>query len=173
MSEYTAVSYCQDGLNVQEFADLFDVPRNRVESFVENVASSGKRAGRSIYPFLPVAKLILAGNVEPEDIAKMISQMRPQDLPAALQKEFWSGQIARQKFEEAEGDLWRTTAVIDHYAQAFKALRQGILLFSDTIEAQTELTDKQRSILYDLSDGLLSNLHEALLKRFGDAVPES
>lgn len=174
MSDYTAVDYVLDGLNVQEFTDLFGVTKKRVEEAVSDLAALGKRDGRQIYPFREVAKRLLAHEIDSEELARAIAQMQPKDLPISLQKDFWAGQIARQKFEEAEGDLWRTEAVMDHFAAAFKALRQEILLFGDTIEAQTGLTEDQRVVLYDLSDALLSNLHDALVKRFGgDALSES
>lgn len=125
------------------------------------------RNGFQMYDFKRVLSVAFKPEISLDDVTEILKKMKPKDLPVELQKEYWQAQISRQKYEENAKDLWRTSAVMDVFAATFKTLRQEILLFSDTIEAQTGLTNPQREVLFALSDALLNNLHEALVRNFG------
>src|SRR5690606_18686323 len=58
------------------------------------------------------------------DIVKWISKLRPTDLPAHLQTEFWDARLKRQKWEFAAGHLWRTEAVQDVLGETFRTIKE-------------------------------------------------
>lgn len=101
-----------------------------------------------------------------QDIEQAIKRMNPKDLPAALQKEYWAAQHARLKFEEDQGDLWRTSDVVATLSEVFKTARMSILLMRDQVERNTTLTDKQRDTIQTLIDSTLNDLAESLVERF-------
>lgn len=151
------------------------VSRTKLLSLVKDgsVATKPDPNGARLYDLREVIRATSDAVLDPDVVADVIRSLKPKELPVEIQKEYWQAQIARQKFEENAADLWRTAAIVDVFAAVFKSLRQEILLFSDTIEAQTGLTSEQREVLFNLSDALLNNLHEALVRNFGgeDLLP--
>ncbi len=114
---------------------------------------------RDVAPYLckPVANL-----------EELIKNLRPKDLPLALQRDFWAAQRARQQYEEDAGQLWRTPKVRQVIGGLVQLIRQRVLLFRDTAERQTELTPEQSELIQRLSDGLLDALHTAVLDTYAD-----
>lgn len=152
-----------DGCSISELAAVFNKDKRTVSEKIRNVKPSGSRDGFPIY-HLREAASALADPVSPEQIEEYIKQLRPNDLPPYLLKEFWAGQLTKQKFELNDASLWPTEDVMRVLAAVFKNLKTGILLFADTIEAKTDLSDKQRKLLNELSDGLLVELHRTLVE---------
>lgn len=155
-----------DGCSVSELASLFNKDKRTVSERIRNVKPSGDRNGFPIYHLAEASKYLCDPVVNVEEYIK---QLRPQDLPPYLLKEFWLGQLTKQKFELNDAKLWLTEDVMRVLANVFKNLKTGILLFADTIEAKTDLTDKQRRLLNELSDGLLIELHRTLIEGDIDA----
>jgi hypothetical protein len=58
-------------------------------------------------------------------------------------------------------------------AGLFKTVRQRIVLFADTVERQTSLTEEQRRIVQAMGDGLLDDIHRAIIEQFKNYDPES
>lgn len=155
-----------DGCSISELGAIFNKDKRTVSERIRNVRPSGERSGFPIYHLAEAAKYLCDPVV---DVEAYIKQLRPNDLPPLLLKEFWLGQTAKQKFELNDAQLWPTEDVMRVLAAVFKNLKGGILLFADTIEAKTDLTDKQRSILNELADGLLVELHRTLIEGDIDA----
>ena len=145
------------------------ISRTKLQNLVNEGSVKPKldNHGAKLYDLREVILASSDAVLDPEAVMEVLRSSKPKDLPVEIQKEYWQAQISRQKYEENAGDLWRTTAIVDVFAAVFKSLRQEILLFADTIEAQTGLTSEQREVLFNLSDALLNNLHEALVRNFG------
>jgi hypothetical protein len=152
-----------DGCNVSQLAEMFKMDPRTIQKKIRALKPAGKRAGFPIWRIRDVAPYL----VEPKgNIEEKIKTMNHRDLPPMLLKEFWAGQNARLKFEEEQGDLWRTDKVLEHYAQAFKTMRTEILLVADAVDRTAEMSDRQRGILRKMMDGLLKNLRTALVDQF-------
>lgn len=152
-----------EGVSVSQLGHIFGIDNRTVTRKINGLAPCGTRVGYPIYSLKDAAAYL----VEPKgDIGEHIKKMNHRDLPPMLLKEFWTGQNARLKFEEDQGDLWRTEHVIEHEAEVYKTLRMTLLLTRDRIERETELTDKQRSIIDNTIDGALGDLYESLINRF-------
>lgn len=98
------------------------------------------------------------------DIEACLRAAEPGTVPPKLFKEFWDGQIARQRFEDIEANLWPTPEVRATFFDVFEKLDTGIRAFAGNIDAQTDLTDKQRSLLQELSSGLLVEIRRTLIE---------
>ncbi|MBT9159033.1 MAG: hypothetical protein DDT26_00282 [Dehalococcoidia bacterium] len=164
------LAFVYDGVPVTTLAEIFDLDpkevNRRIVGRVNPVTSpSGARLKyriREAAPFLVEQKI---------DIEEYIKALTPAKLPPALTDAFWKAMLSRQKFEENNGELWRTNRVLEVVSSAFKAVRLTIIMFGDTVSQQSELSDKQREVIQDLTDGLLSNLHRALVDEFEMYVP--
>ena len=159
--ESRAILY--DGCSLSQLSTIFDSDNREVARRIRNLEPCGTRMGYPIYKLADAAAFLVApqGN-----ISEVIKKMSPKDLPPSLTKEFWAGQHARLKFEEDQGDLWRTTYVIEKLSELFKTLRMSILLMQDQVERQTTLTDQQRDIIRGLTDSVLNDLATSLIERF-------
>jgi hypothetical protein len=156
------------GLPVTELATLFRTNRQNVRKKLAGVKPIGDRAGDPVYDIYDAAQVLVKPNV---DLAEYIKTMRPNDVPPALQKQFWDGQLGRQKFEELAGNLWRTEKVQLAMADLLKIVRQQIQLMSDTVERETGLTEEQRKIIFGISDNVQDSLHKAVLNHFQNYTP--
>ncbi|AAQ63366.1 terminase small subunit [Burkholderia phage BcepNazgul] len=152
-----------DGASISQLGQLFTMDNRTVTKRIQGLRACGKRQGHPIYKVAEAARYL----VDPVgDIEAHIKKMHHRDLPPMLLKEFWSGQNARLKFEEEQGDLWRTEKVLQHYAESFKTLRTEILLMVDSVDRQAELSDKQRAIIRKMTDSLLKSLRNSLIEQF-------
>lgn len=158
-----------EGLNLTQLAKLFRMERRDVSPKLRQIPQCGTRGGYAIYFVHEVAPHL----VKPiYDIETYIMRMHHNDLPKHVSKEFWNGLLARQKYQEEAGDLWRTDKVIETMSEVFKQLRMSFLLMGDAIERETEFTDYQRNRLRAMVDGALNEAAEGLIGKFEDMVDD-
>jgi hypothetical protein len=100
------------------------------------------------------------------DVEEFIKSLSPAKLPPALQDQYWKAQNSRLKYELERGDLWRTERVFSVFAETLKEMRQGILMFEDTLEDATGLTSEQREHVRKMTDSLLHNLESRIVENF-------
>lgn len=128
--------------------------------------------GRELYPIRAVAPYLIDVS-KAIDIEAMLKSVSLKKLPPELSKNFWEAANARKKHLEDNGELWRTDAVMEVFVDVFKALRQSITQFTDTVADRTEITEKQRQMLLELGDGLLASMRETLIEQFELYTPEA
>ena len=150
-----------DGVTLSDLATIFHMDRRNATEKTRNLKPSAIRDGHPVFRIDEAARYLMDPLV---DVEAYIKQLRPNDLPPLLLKEFWAGQLNKQKFDLNDANLWPTADVMAVLADVFKKLKTGILLFADTIEAKSDLTDKQRKLINELSDGLLVELHRTLVQ---------
>lgn len=156
------VSYA--GWTLNEIAIIFNMDRRTIIPRISNVAPCGKRGKIDLYQIRDVAPYL----VKPAgDIESYIRKMRPNDLPAVLQKEYWNGQRAKQAYMEKNGDLWVTDKVVEVLSQVFQTLKMSLLLIPDAIERRSTLSDTQQQELRDQIDTALAQTRQALIDQFG------
>lgn len=158
-------SMLYDGCSKSQLGTLFGIDKRDIDEKIRDVPPSGERMGYPIWRIKDVAPYLVPpqGNFE-----EAIKKMSPKDLPPMLTKEFWQAQHSRLKFEEDQGDLWRTADVIEKLSVVFKTLRMNLLLVNDQVERQTQLTEKQRKIIQGLIDSTLNQLADSLINAFKD-----
>lgn len=157
------------GCSAGELAQIFDMsPADVNKRVVGNVISTndGHRVPR--YRLKDAAPYLC--NVV-FDIEQFLKDMSPAKLPPALQDAFWKAQKTRQQFEEAQGDLWRTQRVIEVLAEVFKTIRMTVMMMTDVIDQQTELSPQVRDIIQGIGDQMLDMAYKNLVKQFEDRVP--
>lgn len=163
------LSFIHDGVTVTTLAQIFGLDHKDVNKrLVGKVTPVSGKDKYVRYKIRDAAPYLVDLKIDPEEYLKNLS---PSKLPPVLQDSFWKALLSRQKYEENKGDLWRTQRVFEVVTAAFKVIRLTILMFNDTVSQQTELTERQRQIIQELSDGLLESLHSALVEDFEMYVP--
>lgn len=157
------------GLPVTELAKLFRTNILNVRRKLAGVKPIGDRAGDPVYDICDAAQMLVKPNI---DIAEYIKTMRPNDVPAALQKQFWDAQLGRQKFEENAGHLWRTEKVQLAMADLLKIVRQQLQLLADTVERETSLTPEQRAVINRIADDVQDSTYKKMVGHFSNYTPE-
>lgn len=154
-----------EGLNLSELGVAFRMDHRVLVEKLHNCKPTGTRNGVSTWKINEAAPHL----VKPlYDIEEYIKRMHHNDLPKHLTKEFWAGLKSKQDYELRAGDLWPTAKVIESVGELFKLVRMSTLLTVDAVERQVELTDTQRNIIKGLMDGMLNDLHRAVVEKFQD-----
>lgn len=153
--------------NQTQLAQMFRRDPKAMPRLLDGLAPAGERRGFKVYWIDEAAQRLVKPGYEIEDY---IRRMHPSDMPPLMGKEFWNGQRARQAFEENEGDLWRTAEMVGVFAEAAQTLRTSLLLVSDALEREEELTEAQRMAVERLIDGAIQDMNTALVERFSHYV---
>ena len=152
------------GLPVSTLSSIFRLDPATVKKRLADCPIKEARKGGYLYDLAEAAQYL----VKPVfNAKKMLETMKATELPPTLQAAFWDAALKRQKWEENAGDLWRTEKVMEVLAEAFKTIKQTVLLWSDTVGEQTPLTDEQQKIIVALGDALQRDIHAALVLNAG------
>ena len=155
------------GVTASDCVYLFHMDRRTILGKIGDLKPSGHNSrGSPLYALDKIAPRLIPPISSPEQIEEYISRMNPRDLPPLLQKEFWNGKRARQKFEEDEGDLWRTDRVMETVANMLKTVRMNLILVPDTLERRGALSEKQRETVQETIDATLQDIRKELLEQF-------
>lgn len=165
----TFMPWLMQGLPVSTLARLFRLERDTIRRKIADLKPIGERKGVPLYNIADVAERVVTPKV---DLEAYLKKLRPQDMPQAIQKSFWDAQNGRLKFMQDAGHLWRTERVQQTIAELFKIVRQRTLLFADTVERQTSLTEDQRRVIQAMADGLLDDMHAAIVENFKNSPVE-
>lgn len=160
-----------DGVNMSQMVQMFRMDARTLARRLHSIKPVGRRGTSDIYAIHEVVPLLWRPS--PQEIEEAVRRMNHQDLPKMLTKEYWAGQRSRQDYEFKRGDLWPTTKIIEHVGEIFKVFKMAVLLFSDAVERQTELTERQRQIIRQLSRGLLEDVDSIIKRTFKTPKPDS
>jgi hypothetical protein len=156
--------------SMAQIAMLFRTDAKTLPRRLRRLKPVATRAGVKVYSIRDAAAYLVKPGYS---IEQYLRTMHANELPVGLMKEFWAGQKSRQSFEMQAGDLWPTAQVVEALAEAFKQARMTILLFPETVERESGVTDAQRKVLRRLADGLIDDLREALVAKFENYEPSA
>lgn len=161
------------GASVSEIAKLFRTDPRRVREAVLNVKPCGERRGFPIYYVHEVAPHILKPTrmLTDAEMAAHLSRMNPKELPPLLSKDFWNALRARLRFEEEQGDLWKTEHVQLLFSETFKSLRMSLLLLPDELARSSTLSNEQFEAVRAAVDRMMADLKESITSRM-KSLPE-
>ncbi len=142
---------------------VFGMDNREVARRIVNLKSSGERDGHPTYDLAEAARHLVDPII---DMEAYIKSLKPADLPVPLQRAFWDGKLARQKYEEIAGQLWRTEKVMDVFVDVFKRVRSTMVMFDDTVESAIGVNEAQRKIIRQMADQLLNDVRAALIDQF-------
>lgn len=153
------------GLSLSQMSKLFEMERRDLVEKIEKagIKSCGKNGPWDLYKL----KEVMPAVVKPTyDVEAYIRRMNPSDLPKTLSKEFWAALRSKQEYEFRAGNLWETEKVVREVGELFKLVKMSVLLMTDQVERQVELTEEQRNIIKRSMDGMLIDLHRTIVEKF-------
>lgn len=166
-NEVTSELLATGEATMSQLAQLFETDAKTLPKRLRGLRPAGVRNNTSTYKIREAAARIVKPGYA---IEYYLRTMNHQELPPLLTKEYWNGQRARQIYEENAGDLWRTSQVVESFAEAFKTLRMSLLLMADAVDREVELSEAQRKIIKRQIDGAIDDLREKMVDRFKDYV---
>lgn len=150
------------GVSATWLAKLFRMDYKTAVTKLASCPELGRGRGNVVlYDVAQAAGYLVKPKVNVEE---WIKTLRPADLPAYLQKDFWEAQNKRQQYEENAGDLWRTEKVVEVFADTFKLIKETMQLWADHVERKEGLSSEQRGVILQLVDGLQQELHKKLVE---------
>ena len=156
--------------SMAQIGQLFRTDAKTLPKRLRRLKPVATRSGVNVYSIRDAAAYLVKPGYS---IEQYIRTMHFSELPVGLQKEFWAGLKSRQSYEMQAGDLWPTAQVVEALAEALKQARMTILLFAETVERETGVTDAQRKVIRRLTDGLIDDLRESLVEKFKDYEPSA
>lgn len=147
------------GVSTSWLAQAFRMDPITVKKKLVNCPTLGRARNAWTYDLVVAAQYLVKPKV---DIKEYVKTLRPSDLPAYLQSEFWEAQNKRQKWEENAGELWRTEKVVETFAEVFKLIKDTTNLWIDGLERESGVTAEQRAILTKEIDRLNNEIHDAM-----------
>ncbi len=154
------------GVSVTQACTIFGMDSRDLRAKIEGrVKPCGTRRNNPIYQIREIAPYLVK---PPYDLDEFIQRMSIADLPPILRKEYWAGLRSRQLYEKEAAELWPTADIVDMVSTLFKTLRMSMLLTRESVERETELTDRQRSIITKIIDNALENAHAEIVKVFAE-----
>lgn len=153
------------GLSITALAAVFKQDKKTVSRKLANIAPIGKKRGFPVYDVAEAAAWLVKPKI---DIEKYMMSLRPMDLPPWLQRDFWDAMNKRQKWEEGAADLWRTDKIVEFLADVLRNIKNTVMLWNEGLEREETLSDEQRAYYRQMTDGLLDDLYNALLKMSDD-----
>lgn len=149
----------EDGVNVSWLAKHFHMDPSTVRKKLAGCPILQKKTSGAVYSLVEAAAYL----VRPKfDVESYVRNMKPQDLPPALQQGYWAAQVARQKWEMQAQHLWATDDVLNIFGDVFKRVKLATQLWPETLERMTGLSDEQRDILVTQIDVLLDSILTAV-----------
>jgi hypothetical protein len=158
-----------DGLSLAQLAQAYEMDPRDLARRIHGIPPDGVRNGSPIYKHKSVAPRMW--NPTGEQIDDAMARLHHSHLPKILTKEYWAGQRSRQDYQIKAGTLVPTSKVIQSVGELFKLVKMNTQLLADGVERRSELTDVQRAIIKELTDGMLADLHKAIVERFSAPEP--
>jgi hypothetical protein len=157
-----------------QLAQLFGVSRNTVISRLRTVAPCGKdRQGHAVYT-LPVAAAALLDIHKPApDWEGEDGEIDPDRLPPDMAKDYWDGQLKKQKFYENEGFLWQSERVVDALTGIIKPLAFALRSLPDSVARRANLTPKQIEAVKEETDRTQKAMYAAVVEFANGLPPDS
>lgn len=159
-----------DGVTLNQMVQMFHMDSRTLIRRLHGVKPVGRRNGGDIYLIHEVVPHLWKPSTQ--QVEEAIRRMNHHDLPKLLTKEYWAGLNSKQNYELKRGDLWPTAVVVEKVGEVYKLVKMSALLMTDAVERQTELTDKQRNIIRQLTRSMLEQLAREIQTNFKMPEPE-
>lgn len=145
------------GVSAAWLAHVFGGDKNTIKKKLAKCEVAGKNGSTPLYRIKDAAAWLIPPKV---DIMTYIKGLRPQDLPPVLNDAYWGAMRKRQVVLKEAGDTWATNDVLRVFGEAALRIKSTVQLWVDELERVHGLSDEQRRILVQMSDGLLEDVYQ-------------
>lgn len=155
------------GVTVAWLSSVFGMDERTVKAKLRFCpVKRSRRRGRTMvtnfYDIKEAARYLVVPAVTTQDVLR---ELKRGQLPPALQQSVWDALLKRQTWEERAGQLWRTEKVREVLGSSFQSIKFTTQLWAETVERSAELSQEQRDLIVSLSDQLLSDIYDAMVKK--------
>jgi hypothetical protein len=158
------------GASINQLAELFELDRRTVTDRLRDLKPCGTRSTFPIYKVREASALLLERYVYNDRGELVLNEKRKQESD----KDYWDGQLKKQKYEENAGDLWRTEKVVVVVSEILKLFRESVTVFIDSLEYDSGLPAAQVAQARVFGDNLLATCRQKLLELQADTLePET
>lgn len=159
------------GVTVAWLSEAFNMPaatvRYRLRTCpVKTSRMRGEKMRVTLYDLRTAARFLVAPAFSTKEYMRAL---KAGDLPGTLQQSIWDAMLKRQKWEENAKMLWRTDDVRAVLGSTFQSIKFNMQLWVDTIERNTEITDRQREVLLEQVDALQQEIFDSLVKKAAES----
>ena len=156
----------QGGVTVAWLAEVFEMEQKTVKARLKfcpvlKSRARGKTMVTRLYDIKEAAQYLVTPTVSTMEVLR---ELKRGQLPPALQQSVWDALLKRQTWEERAGQLWRTEKVREVLGSTFQSIKFTTQLWAETVERSSELSPAQREIIVNMSDTLLAEIYDALVK---------
>lgn len=152
------------GASVNQLGDLFRMKPADVLRRLGDLKPVGYgRQDNPIYDVASAAARLIRVPVTPEMIDAYMRRVNARDLPPILNKIFWEGLTARERYREQANELWLSEDVARVASDAFQSLRMSLLLVPDVLRDETDLSERQFAIIQKIVDQALEDARVRLI----------
>lgn len=145
------------GVSAAWLGHVFGQDKNTIKKKLAKCEVAGKNGATPLYRIKDAAAWLIPPKV---DIMTYIKGMRPQDMPPVLNDAYWGAMRKRQVVLKEAGDTWATNDVLRVFGEAALRIKSTVQLWVDELERVHGLSDEQRRILVQMSDGLLEDVYQ-------------
>lgn len=162
VSDVTSEILATGQATMSQIAQMFETDPKTLPQRMKGIIPKDRRNGYKVYSISEAASRIVKPGYE---IEPYVRQMSPQELHPLLLKEFWNGQRARLTYEKELGNYWPTGDVVEFIGVIAQGIRQTLLLITDDIDREEELTNGQREAFRRITDEAIRAMSEEITKR--------
>lgn len=148
------------GVTVSWLSAVFGMAPMTVKKKLAHCPPLKRLRNARLYNLRQAAAYLLEPKV---DIEQYLKNLRPEELPVRLQKDYWEALLKRQNWELRSGKLWVTEDVLSVFGEAFTRIKTATQLWVGDLERRHGLTDAQRETLTKSTDRLLEDLYAQLV----------
>jgi len=146
---------------LSQLGDIFELHRHTVKKRLGDVKPDGLIRGNPAYTIKKAARYLV-------DVRQFEEPARDPDLmDPADAKDYWEAKIKEQKFNEAEGDLWRSEEVLDALSGFSKKISMALRGIPDILERRTGLDAKQMVLVEDIIRAAMRDMHTSVVEEYG------
>lgn len=162
VSDVTSEILATGQATMSQLAQMFETDAKTLPQRMKGILPKDRRNGYKVYSISEAASRIVKPGYE---IEPFIRQMSPQEMHPLMTKEFWNGQKARLSYEKELGNYWPTGDVVETIGVIAQGIRQTLLLVTDDIDREDELTNGQRETFRRITDEAIKAMSEEITKR--------
>jgi Protein of unknown function (DUF1441). len=151
------------GMSATRLGEVFDLDPKTVKALLKDVDPDGDRHGAVFWRIATAAPYLVVPTGNLEDY---IRRLKPSDLPAKFQKEFWAALNLRTKYYKDRSALWSTEQVYAVLSEILKIVRSTSRLFVDELESVATLTHQHRKAIQIEMDKMLALMREKIKEAF-------
>ncbi|MDQ0317712.1 phage terminase Nu1 subunit (DNA packaging protein) [Amorphus orientalis] len=136
--------------------------RYRVQTRIRRLRPLGfDRSNAALYDLADAAACLIEPKV---DAAKLLRDLKPEQLPDRLRETYWNAKFKQLRYEEKAGDLWRSEKVIALLSEVLQDIRTKLQLLPDSLDRAIGLSNEHLTTVTSIVDTIQDDIHKQIVE---------